>query len=127
MGTEDAAAYYYVVHGMSEGRVPPLPFQSFLLQTGTAVPAAASSVSWDYAVADFDRDGVVALIGVEMNGTGTGTTGAHVLDGAATPAAASPGSRDYVAADYDRDGVSDLIGVEMNGTGTTKVHVFYGG
>jgi len=79
------------------------------------------------------------LYGFLMNGTGTGSTEAHVLSGASnyqqfllqtgTPLAQT--NRDGYAfdlGDYDGDGKADLFVVKMNGTGTgtTELHILSG-
>lgn len=43
--------------------------------------AAVSPGNWDYVAADFNRNGVSDLIGVRMNGTGTGAMDVHVFNG----------------------------------------------
>ncbi len=79
------------------------------------------------------------LVGVKMNGTGTGSTEVHELSRSSswqefslhtgTPLAASdPSVFTFALGDFNRDGARDLFAVKMNATGThsTEVHILDG-
>jgi len=114
-------------------------YSTFLLHGVSGLDPTTSS-QWQFTTGDYNRDGVPDLIGVLMNGTGSGKTEVHILNGAtgytgptllsvATGLGeTSPSQWQFTAGDYNRDGVPDLIGVLMKGTGSgkTEVHIFNG-
>jgi hypothetical protein len=57
-------------------------YQSFLLQTGTAITAADGETNFQWAAVDFNRDGNLDLFGIKVTNTGTNMVEIHVLDGA---------------------------------------------
>jgi hypothetical protein len=114
-------------------------YSTFLLHAATSLSETTSS-QWQFTTGDYNRDGIPDLIGVLMNGTGSGKTEVHILNGAtgytgptllsvATGLGeTSPSQWQFTAGDYNRDGIPDLIGVLMKGTGSgkTEVHIFDG-
>jgi hypothetical protein len=114
-------------------------YQTSLLHAVTGLGETTSS-QWQFTTGDYNGDGKPDLIGVLMNGTGSGKTEVHILNGAtgysgstllsvATGLGETASSQwQFAAGDYNGDGVPDLIGVLMKGTGSgkTEVHIFSG-
>ncbi|UQI49331.1 VCBS repeat-containing protein [Streptomyces sp. HU2014] len=112
-------------------------FQRFVLQTGTALHETDGT--FDFALADWDRDGRPDLVAIKKSRTGTNSTEVHILSGASnfqrfifqsgTALHETDGTFDFAAADWDRDGRPDLVAVKKSRTGTnsTEVHVLSGG
>jgi hypothetical protein len=114
-------------------------YSSFLSQLPTALSETTAS-QWQFSFADYNNDGVQDLIGVLMNGTGSGKTEVHILSGASnyqtfllhavTGLGETTASQwRFVFGYYNADNKPDMIGVLMNGptgTGKTEVHVFNG-
>jgi hypothetical protein len=50
--------------------------------TGTALGETGTNHAWDFALADFNGDGVLDLYSISKSGTGTHSTEVHVLNGA---------------------------------------------
>jgi hypothetical protein len=107
-------------------------FQRFILQTGTALHETYDN--FDFAVADWNRDGVPDLIAIKKYSTGTGSTEVHILSGAnfqrfilqtGTALHETYGNFDFAVADWNRNGVPDLIAIKKYSTGTysTEVHI----
>ncbi len=116
-------------------------FQNFLLQTGTALGETGSAKNWDFAVADYNRDGKLDLYAISKASTGSGTTEVHVLDGATNfqtfllhaPTAlhetGTDGAWSFTVGDFDGDGHPDLFAIYRLAHGTdvnTDVHVLNG-
>ena len=59
-----------------------VPYNFFLLQTGTPINAADGVANFHWLAGDFNHDGIVDLIGIKVTNTGTGTVEAHTLIGA---------------------------------------------
>ncbi|OJJ65578.1 hypothetical protein ASPBRDRAFT_49663 [Aspergillus brasiliensis CBS 101740] len=57
-------------------------YQSFLLQTGTPI-IQADTANFDFAVGDFNRDGVLDLYCLKRTSTGTNKLEVHILNGGA--------------------------------------------
>jgi len=114
-------------------------YSTALLHAVSALGETTSS-QWQFTVGDYNKDGLPDLIGVLMNGTGSGKTEVHILNGATGYSGptllsvatglgeTSPAQWQFAAGDYNFDGIPDLIGVLMKGTGTgkTEVHIFNG-
>jgi sugar lactone lactonase YvrE len=114
-------------------------YSTFLLHAATTLSETTSS-QWQFTTGDYNRDGIPDLIGVLMNGTGSGRTEIHILNGAtdytgptllsvATGLGETTSSQwQFTAGDYNRDGIPDLMGVLMKGTGSgkTEVHILDG-
>jgi hypothetical protein len=113
-------------------------FQDWLLHTPTALGVSSPS-QYSFTYGDYNRDGVLDLLAVMMNGTGSGRTEVHVLDGARsyqqwllhTSTAlgpTTPAQFSFTLGDYNRDGIPDLVAVKMSGTASnaTELHILDG-
>jgi hypothetical protein len=111
-------------------------FTTFLVQTGTGLAETDSNT--EFALADWDFDGIPDLFAIIKQNTGSATTEVHILSGAS-------GFRDFIlhstsafgtttsqwtfkVADWDWDGVPDLIAIAKYWTGTnsTEIHIVSG-
>lgn len=114
-------------------------FQSFFLQTATALNAADAAANFAFALGDFNDDGVTDLYCIKMTNTGSAKLEVHVLNGAdefktfllhATTALdeADAANCEFAIADFDNDGHPDLYCLKKTntGTGTLEVHVLNG-
>lgn len=111
-------------------------YQSFLLQTGTALHETRADFTFE--VGDINRDGFTDVVAIKKYGTGTRSTELHVLDGRTQfrtfltqTGTLVPEGGDNLAfglADYNRDGTLDVVALLKygTGTGTTEVHVLNG-
>ena len=105
----------------------------FILQTGTVLHETYSN--FDFATADWNRDGYPDLFAIKKHSTGTGSTEVHILSGAAnfqrfilqtgTVLHETYDNFDFVAADWNWNGVPDLFAIKKHytGTGSTEVHI----
>jgi hypothetical protein len=115
-------------------------YSTALLRVGTGLGETTAS-QWQFAIGDYNRDGIPDLYGVLMNGpTGTGKTEVHIINGATNYSTGllsvgtdlgetRPQQWQFSAGDYNGDGITDLFGVLMNGptgTGKTEVHILDG-
>ena len=113
-----------------------LPLQKFILQTGTALHETDDT--FDFAMADWDRDAMQDLIAIKKSNTGSNSTEVHVLSGASnfqqfilqtgTALHETDGTFAFAVADWDGDGKPDLIAIKKSNTGSnsTEVHVLSG-
>jgi len=111
-------------------------FQQFVLQTGTALHE--TDQTFDFALTDWDGDGIPDLVAIKKSNTGTHSTEVHVLSGASgfqqfilqTGTALHETDQTFAFAmtDWDRDGKPDLVAIKKSNTGThsTEVHVLSG-
>jgi FG-GAP-like repeat len=109
-------------------------FSNFLLHTTTALHP--TNENWVFAVTDFNADGKMDLVCVDMRGA-IGTE-VHILDGASgfkafnlharTPIGfASSDTWAFLVSDYNGDKKPDIYGILKNGaTGRTELHVLDG-
>jgi FG-GAP-like repeat/CARDB len=107
-------------------------YQQFLLHVAT--PLAGDD--FDYAVADWNRDGVPDLVAIKRTNTGSGRIEVHILSGTsqfqqfllhtATPLVGD--DFDYVVGDWNAFGTPDLVAVKRlhAASGTTELHVLSG-
>jgi len=117
-------------------------FQNFILQTGTALPESTPgpgrrlSRFWDFALLDWNHDGIPDLIAVSkdvIDGTriqilsGASGFSSFLLD-TYTPIGPAGLDTECGLADVDGDGWLDLVCIKrrLTGTGTTEVHVLTG-
>jgi hypothetical protein len=112
-------------------------FQTYLLQTGTALHETRSDANWKFAVWDYDGNGSMDLVAIVKHG-GSGNTEVHVLNGSdnfktfllstVTALEANADSYDFSVWDYNNDGKMDLVAVKKNmtGAGRTEVHILDG-
>src|SRR6516162_1942388 len=54
-------------------------FQTWLLHTGTALGETGSN--WQFAMADWNHDGIPDLVAIKQSQTGTSSTEVHILNG----------------------------------------------
>ena len=111
-------------------------FQSFLLQTGTALEPSDGVFS--FAVGDYNRDGTLDLYAIKMKDTDSKRTEVHVLDGktgfrtfllhAAVPIEISYDIFHFELGDYNADGYPDIFAIKMRKTASnrTEIHVLDG-
>ena len=111
-------------------------YQSWLLQTGTAL--GVTDNTWDFVKGDYDRDGKTDIFSIQKIGTGTGTTELHILDAktqyqsfvlhSGTALGVTGDNFDFQGADCNGDGYTDLIAIQKSGTasGRTEVHILDG-
>ncbi|EMY60678.1 FG-GAP repeat domain-containing protein [Leptospira terpstrae] len=86
--------------------------------------------------ADWNGDGVIDLIGIKKNQTGTKSTELHVYDGrnlqtpilqTGTELHETDANYDFDMADWNHDGTLDLVAFSKNGESqSTEVHIFNG-
>jgi hypothetical protein len=57
-------------------------YQSFLLETGTPI-TQADAANFEFAVGDFNRDGLPDIYCLKQANSGTGSLEVHVLNGGA--------------------------------------------
>src|SRR5262249_38697526 len=114
-------------------------YQSFLLQTGTAI-TEADTANFTFAVGDFNRDGVPDVFGFKRTNTGTGSLEVHVLDGAnlyqvfslhtgtSISQADAATNFSFALGDFNQDTIPDVIGTKFSntGTGTLEIHILNG-
>lgn len=110
-------------------------YQQYIMNQYTAL---GPTTGWQFELADYNRDGVLDLIGIAKPGlTTTNRTELHVLSGAdrfqtflnhrATALSTTAGTWCFGIADYNRDGSFDLMGILKQGaSGRTEVHVLSG-
>lgn len=116
-------------------------FQNFLIQTGTPLEETGSDGSWDFAVADHNRDGRPDLYAIKKTNVGTGKTEVHILDGAnnfqsfllhaatALHETGSDNAWNFTVGDVNGDGRQDLFAIHRLPHGddlNTDVHVLDG-
>lgn len=112
-------------------------FQSYLLQTRSALGAVGASHSWEFALADYDRDGKLDLFGLKK--AGASKMELHILKGSAKfgsfalrttiPFSSRPAGdngADFVVGDYNGDGVPDVYVIKKDDPTATEVHVLSG-
>jgi hypothetical protein len=128
-GTGTGSTEVHVLSGASD-------YQSWLLHTGTPLHETDNSV--EFALGDYDRDGMPDLFVIKKSGTGTGSTEVHVLSAAGdyqswslhtgTPLQETDDKFAFGVADHDGDGKADLFAIKKSSTDTasTEVHVVAG-
>jgi hypothetical protein len=109
-------------------------FSSYLLHTGTALEQTYSN--FEFELGDYNKDGILDLYAIKKNGTGSGSTEVHVLNGAnnfssyllhtGTVLAQTDSNFEFELGDYNADGILDLYAIKKNGTSSTEVHVVNG-
>lgn len=113
-------------------------YSSFLAHMATAIPATGADGAWDFALADYNRDGVLDLYAVSKLGSSL-TTELHVVNGAngfqsfllqtATALHVTGSDRTWAfkVGDYNGDGTADLYAINKRGGSLrTEVHVLDG-
>lgn len=108
-------------------------YQQFACHTGTPL-AQAEDANGDYAVADYNRDGIGDLWFIKRRNTGTTTVEVHVFSAAtgfqqnlvqigSSLSEVEDSNGDFFVGDYDRDGIPDLYFVKRRNTGTETIEV----
>ncbi len=113
-------------------------YQSFLLNSTTALHPTGTNTTWQFDLGDYNRDGTLDLYAINRIGA-SGKTEVHVLNGVgnfqtflghhatALPQTGSDGSWVFKVGDYNKDGFGDVYGIaRMGGSGKTEVHVLNG-
>lgn len=113
-------------------------YSSFLAHIATVLHSTGGDGSWDFALGDYNKDGLIDLFAVAKLG-GSSTTELHVLNGAGgfqdfllqtRTALHMTGSNNvwsFKVADYNGDGALDLFAINKNGgSARTEVHVLDG-
>lgn len=106
-------------------------FQSFTLQTGTLLHE--TDATFQFLMADWNRDGTDDLISIKKSGTGTKSTEVHILSGASnfqsyllqtgTPLGETDQSTKFLLTDWNGDGRPDLVAIRNSGTSSEKTGV----
>jgi Glycosyl hydrolase catalytic core len=115
-----------------------LGYTKFLGHNPTVL-GETTSAHWQFSMQDYNRDTLPDLMGVAMNGTGSGRTEVHLVNAASNyqtflfQGATGLGETNasqwrFGFADVNHDGRPDLLAIAMNGTGSksTEVHVLNG-
>src|SRR5262245_52231329 len=93
--------------------------KTFTLQIPTALHEVGGN--FEFAIADWNHDGQPDLIAIKKNGTGTGTTEVHVLDGhtlnaflvySGTALHETGDDFAFAVADWNGDGHPDIIAIK---------------
>ncbi|MEQ1513362.1 MAG: M4 family metallopeptidase [Lysobacteraceae bacterium] len=113
-------------------------YQSFLLHSTTALHTTGTNTTWQFDVADYNRDGTLDLYAINRIGA-SGKTEVHVLNGVGNfqsflghhatilGQTGSDGSWIFKVGDYNNDGIADVYGIaRAGGSGRTEVHVLNG-
>jgi len=108
-------------------------YQQFLVRAGTSL-AQTEDLNGDFAIADFDRDGVPDLFFIKRRNTGANSIEVHVLTGKSnyqqfvvhtgTPLTQGEDRNgDFLVADFDRDGIPDLYFIKRRNTSTNQIEI----
>jgi len=113
-------------------------FQTYLLQSATALHKTGTTRAWEFQLADYNGDGRLDLYVIKRNGS-SGKVEVHVLNGAdkfksfllhtATRmnATGTDPSIEYLVGNANSDGKPDVYVIKRNGgSGRTEVHVMSG-
>jgi hypothetical protein len=112
-------------------------YTTFILHTGTPQGLTASD-AWDWLVGDYTGDAKPDVIGILKNGTGTGQTEVHILNGATAYSTYAlhagtvlgPTSTDWAFSvmNYNGDGRTDIVAIDRShGSGFSEARVMSGG
>lgn len=106
----------------------------FLFQGQTCLEAGNDT--FDFAVGDYNNDGVMDIYAIKKYNTGTGTTELHILDGSSnyqsfllqTGLSLELGDNfRFAVGDYNGDGMADLFAIKKNaGLSRCEVHMLDG-
>ena len=140
MGSPDLVAIKKSNTGSSSTEVHILSgssnFGQYILQTGTGLHETDGT--FDFDLADWDRDGKPDLVAIKKSNTGSSSTEVHILSGSSnfgqyilqtgTGLSEADGNFDFQVGDWDRDGILDLIAIKKDQTSTrsTEVHILSG-
>ena len=132
-GTNSGTTEVHILNGADQ-------FQTFLLHTSTALEQTGTDGSWIFNLGDYNSDGNLDLYVIHKQGTGSGTTEVHILNGAdqfqtfllhtstALEQTGTDGSWMFNLGDYNSDGKLDVYVIHKQGTGsgTTEIHILNG-
>ncbi|WP_169331077.1 FG-GAP repeat domain-containing protein [Deinococcus gobiensis] len=106
-------------------------YQQYIYNIATTLSGVDDT--FEFNIADWNRDGRLDLIAVKKRNTGTNRVEIHVLDGAknfqayllqtGTIMPTQPNSSTIRFADWDGDGLLDLFGIYKQNTGTGRMEV----
>ncbi|CAI7640315.1 unnamed protein product [Penicillium manginii] len=111
-------------------------FQSFILQTGTALHETDDT--FEFAIGDWNGDGRPDLFAVKKSNTDSKSTEVHILSGASnfqsfslqtdTALHETDNTFEFAVGDWNGDGRPDLFAVKKSNTGSksTEVHILSG-
>ncbi|EXA30607.1 hypothetical protein FOVG_18027 [Fusarium oxysporum f. sp. pisi HDV247] len=128
-GTDTKSTEVQILSGASN-------FQSFILQTGTALQETDDTFA--FAMGKWDAASKPDLFAIKKSKTGTKSTEMHVLSGASgfqkfilqtgTGLHETDATFDFAVADWNADGCPDLVVVKKSNTssGSTELHVLSG-
>jgi FG-GAP-like repeat len=108
-------------------------YQQFIVEQGTPL-GQGEDANGDFAITDFDRDGIPDLVFIKRRNTGTKTIELHIVSGKSnyqqfiveqgTPfAQGEDANGDFAITDFDRDGIPDLVFIKRRNTGTKTIEV----
>ncbi len=113
-------------------------YQSFLVNTTTALHVTGTDTTWMFDLGDYNRDGTLDLYAINRVGA-SGKTEVHVLNGVGNfqtflghhasvlGQTGSDGSWVFKVGDHNKDGYPDVYGIfRLGGSGTTELHVLNG-
>ncbi|KAH7233782.1 uncharacterized protein BKA55DRAFT_580094 [Fusarium redolens] len=128
-GTDTKSTEVQILSGASN-------FQSFILQTGTALQETDDTFA--FAMGKWDAASKPDLFAIKKSKTGTKSTEMHILSGASgfqkfilqtgTGLHETDATFDFAVADWNADGCPDLVVVKKSNTssGSTELHVLSG-
>jgi hypothetical protein len=126
-GTGTNSTEIHILSGDSE-------FQTFTTQTGTPLHET-SAAQYDFALTDWNGDGILDLVAIKKTGTGTKSTEVHILSGASnfqdfilqtgTALHETDGTFAFAMGKWDARSKPDLFAMKKTRTGT-QVHVLSG-
>ncbi len=106
-------------------------FQSFLIQTGTALHE--TDQNFTFGVGDYNRDGIKDIYAIKKSNSGTNRTEIHVLNGASgyqnyllntgSVLDETHGEFDFEIGDINNDGYLDVIGFLKRNTGSNSIEI----
>jgi hypothetical protein len=111
-------------------------FQSFILQTGTALHNTDETFA--FTMTDWNGDGRPDLVAIKKSNTGTNSTEIHILSGASnfqsfilhtgTALHNTDETFAFTMTDWNGDGRPDLVAIKKSNTGTnsTEIHILSG-
>ena len=115
---------------------PQIPIGNFIFQTETCLHKTGKN--FEFLVGDYNGNGLLDIYCIKKDGTGSGKTEVHVLDGAnnyknyllqtETALHETDGNWQFCLGDYNGDGYLDLYCICKRNTGSnsTEVHILSG-
>lgn len=143
----DGVSDIYAINRQSSPPSPPFTlihvmngadsYQSYLINLVSGLHSTGTDGAWQYALGDYNDDGVLDLYVVRKN-SGSGKTEVHILDGAnwfqtfllqiqtALSSTGVDNRWEFLVADHNGDGVVDLYAIDRMGSLGTTVYVLNG-